>query len=265
MGNYPWSGGDITGGSTSGGPQEYWMWTTVMSLLSWVTDQLNWIWQTLRDIAMYIWAGLLALGKAIWRALAAILHLNFAGIWQAIKAAYDRFRRALDWYQKHVLAPLDRIRRTIYDLYNRFFGPILRVIDQLRVMVRALAIFNRRLAAQIDSALFGLEAKIMTPITYMLQRVNQLSSSIRAVITQLGFLDRVLLMESLRRDALIAWEVLTNPRARIYAPLSKPAPGPTVSQTAADIDVYAKTGGGPMADRCDELDTMFRQAQLDVL
>jgi hypothetical protein len=72
-------------------------------------------------------------------------------------------------------------------------------------------------------------------------------------------------LETLRRDASLVWEVLTNPRSRIYGPIVKPEPRPSVAQTAGDIEVYAKTGAGPMLERMDALDVMFQQAQLDVV
>ena len=248
--------------------QLQWQVAELSYYMSWVRDTLlgfvNSIFDGLQALGSWIKDGARLIKSILGRVFGAFAHLNFSSIWKAIQRAYKRFRRALTWYELHVQAPIDRLRRTIMDLYNRFFRPILRVLDSFRVMIRILALFNRRLAAKIDGALFSLEAKLMWPITELLKRVNELSSYTRAIITSLGLLDRVLLVESLRRDASLVWEVLTNPRQQIYGPTVKPEPHPSIAQAAIDIHLYVQTGGGPTADRMDALDRAFQQAQIDL-
>ena len=237
------------------------VWEEVINLWGYIFQAFDWVYQHLQLLLDWIVRGLKALGSALWRALQALGHLNFRAIWNALKRAYERFQRALRWYQKHVQEPLDRIRRTIMDLYNRFWRPILRMLDSFRVFIRLLSIFNRQLAAKLDGALFSLEAKLMYPITAVLQRVNELSSYVRAIITASGLLDRVLTLETLRRDASLVWEVLTNPRARIYEPIVKPQPY-TYDQLKVDVGVFASTGAGPIADYIDQARVNIRDAGL---
>jgi len=215
------------------------------------------------NVAVTLGNNLIGLARAVWRGLHALVNLNFTSIWNTIKRGWERYQRLIDWYQRNIQEPLDRIRASIMDLYNRFFKPILHVIDQLRVMVRIIAVFNRQLAAKIDGALFGLESKLMTPITYLLKRVNELSSYTRAIITSLGLLDRVLLVETLRRDALLVWEVLTNPKARIYEPIVHPEPRPFAADVE-DAHVWLRTGGGPWMEEMNDLRQSGRELIQDI-
>jgi len=235
-----------------------WLYAAMQWVLTAMVEAINTTWEVLCQLGDWITAGARVIKNALGRAFGAFAHLNFSSIWRAVKRAYDRFRRALAWYQKHVQAPLDRLRRTIWDLYNRFFRPIIRVIDSFRVFIRMIAIFDRRLAAKLDGALFRLEAKIMYPITALLKRVNELSSYTRAIITSLGLLDRVLLLESLRRDALLVWEVLTNPRGRIYGPIVHPEPR-TQSRRVNDSREFLAAQTGYYRLAADRLDGVWAQ------
>lgn len=237
------------------------VWEEIVNLWGYIFQAFDWVYQHLQLLLDWILRGLKALGSALWRALRALGHLNFRAIWNALKRAYERFQRALRWYQRHVQEPLDRIRRTILDLYNRFWRPILRMLDSFRVFIRLLSIFNRRLAAKLDGALFNLEAKLMYPITAMLQRVNELSSYVRAIITASGLLDRVLSLETLRRDAALVWEVLTNPRARIYEPIVRPETK-GYSDLAVDMKQFGRDGTGPVRDYIDQAQANVRDMWL---
>jgi len=230
-----------------------WLWVVVQKLalymqyfVYWAWNAINWLWTALYQVAVFLWNGLVTFAKLLWRGLTALRHLRLADLWRAIKRGVERIRRALDWYYKRVIEPIDRLRRQIWRVYDRFFKPLLRMLDTFRVSLRILAIFNRKLAARLDSRLFSLEAKLMWPITATLRRVNELASHFRMITTARGYLDRTLLLESLRRDASLVLEVLTNPRARIFAPTA-PAPRRTIPEIAADFQEYIRDGTGHFA------------------
>lgn len=227
----------------------YYFWQLVLDLGKWALDQVTLLLKGLRKVA-----------DVLWRGLKAVEHLNFRSIWNAIKRGYERLRRALDWYYRHVMAPLDRIRRQIWEIYARFFKPLLRILDSFRVMVRVLALFNRKLAAKLDARLLALEGKLLSPITAMLKRVNVLSSHMRALITALGYLDRMTFLETMRRDALLVWEVLTNPRGRIFDKPTPPA-ARTQAQRVADTDQFVRYRTGYYADAALRLDGVWRDLE----
>jgi len=248
--------------------EDIWLW--VQNAIAYLAAVIQYVWDTLVAVGQWVLDhvsvlidGLRKAARAVGRGFNAVLHLNFRKIWDAVKRGYDRLRRALDWYMKHVQGPIDRLRRQVMEIYNRFFKPILRVLDTFRVMVRMVAVFNRKLAAKLDSRLFALESKLMWPITATLKRLNELSSHLRAIITAMGYLDRVLVLETLRRDALLVWEVLTNPRGRIFD-RGKPAPAGTVRQVGQDARDYLLHGVGPYAELEPEWRAIFASVFSDM-
>jgi hypothetical protein len=60
-------------------------------------------------------------------------------------------------------------------------------------------------------------------------------------------LDRVLLLESMRRDASLIWEVLTNPLGSVHAAADHGTPY-TYSDLSVDVGTWAQSGGGPVGD-----------------
>ena len=229
-----------------------WVWRQIVYLYQLILQGLDYAWQGL----VYVARGVVALGGHLLRGLRALGNLNFSKIWEGIKRGWDRFRRALDWYQRVILEPFDKLRRQILDVYRRYFRPLILTLDQFRSIIRVVAIFDRRLAAALDSRLYGLERKIMWPITEALRRINAHSSYFRALLTASGYLDRILVLETLRRDALLVWEVLTNPLARIYAKVNPP-PRPTRADIKRDFLVFLETGGGPMGEHYEENRKIF--------
>jgi hypothetical protein len=189
-----------------------------------------------------------ALGKVV----GALKSLSWGRIWKFLHSIFDKLHRAIKWYKEHILGPIEKMRRQILDVYRKIFRPIIRFLDSLRVATRIIAIFNRRLAARLDAYLWKLEGKILFPITAALHRINGLTSYIAAIITEAGLLDRALLLESLRRDAALVWQVLTNPRALLHEPAT-PGSSKTMADVQTDVHVFATTGGGEVADYVDQV------------
>jgi hypothetical protein len=253
------------------------MWDWVNYIWGWVGDWIGnvwawitWLYDNLKAFAQWAYGALsnafrwLGTGfRWVLRHLAALRHLNFSSIWAALKRAYNRLLAALAWLRKRIVDPLEAMRRQILQIYRRFFQPIIRVLDSLRVFVRFIALFNRKLAAKLDARLWSLEAKILSPITTALRRLNSISSHLGALVTALGYLDRVTLLESLRRDASLVWEVLTNPRGRIFDKPATPAPF-SLREVHDNLATYLETGGGPMAPRVDAMYEQWRQAMLEL-
>lgn len=229
-----------------------WLLSVIVYVAQWAVSWVAW----LLDVFKKLFRGL----KGFFSAVA---HLRFLEIWRAIKRAYDRIVRLLVWYQNHVQAPIDRMRRQIMDLYNRIFKPILIAIDRVRVTLRIVALFNRRLSALLDRKLWGLESKLLYPITALLKRVNSLSAYTRALVTARGYLDRVLLVESIRRDAGIVWDTLTNPRGLIID-RGAPIPGLPFTESNEAVKQWLRNGTGPLAGELDELKQAYRDYLLEV-
>lgn len=241
-----------------------WGLTILSQWVTWLWNAVNYIWKVLLEFGKWVLKGAKIIQAGLIKGIKALLHLNFREIWRSLRCAYERFQRARVWWKKHVQDPIDKIRKNIMDIYRTFFQPIIRFLDSLRVFIRFIGLFNRKLAAKLDARLWGLESKILFPITYMLKRVNELSSFQRAWITTLGMLDRSLLLESLRRDASLVWEVLTNPRGKIFEPGKALLPY-TYSDLHSDVQLYADTRGGPIADYIDEAHRSVREDLIGVI
>jgi hypothetical protein len=201
--------------------------------------------------------------KSVLKALNLLAHFKWRELWALLKEWYDQLRKWIAWYQKHVLKPLSDLRASIMRLYNTFFRPVIAILESLRTMLRFLSIFDRKLAALLDAKLVWLEGIVMTPITAMMKRINSMSSTMRAMLTPLGMLDRVLLLESMRRDASLIWEVLTNPRAAIST--LKPPPAPYMySDLKTDVHTWATSNTGPVADYAQQAQTAGREVSQGV-
>lgn len=236
---------------------------TFKSALSWIQDTfggvINWVLSHLKDV----WGVVKNAFQGVLKFLKLLVQFKWRELWQLLKSAYDHLRRWINLIQRYVFGPIERMRRQIMQVYDTFFRPVLRVIENLRQIVRMIGIFDKQLAAKLDGALLSLEGKLMAPITSALKRLNQISSEIRATVTALGFLDRGMLVESLRRDASIIWSVLTNPKGRIYGAV-KPAQPYSYSDFQADAHAYFTTGSGAVADYIAEAQTNAREVQQGV-
>ena len=234
-----------------------WLASTTWSWIIWLWDNLVVVAHFLVQVANTLLQGIVFVARSIWRGLLALRHLNFRSIWNGLKRIYQRYCDALDWWDRHVMGPIERMRAQIMQVYRIFFAPIIRLLDTFRVGVRFIALFNRRLAARLDSRLMALEGLIMAPIRTMLRRLNSLASYHRALITASGRLSRSVLLATLARDAGCVWEVLTNPRAVLYSP-TPPLPGRPFRQDLDAARLYLSTGTGPLAP---DIDALLRDAR----
>jgi hypothetical protein len=183
-------------------------------------------------------------GQHLWRGIKALRKINFKHLWHKLKRAWTRFQKALEWYRKHVQEPIDRMRRQVWAIYRALFKPVIMFLDTFRPIIRVIGLFDRKLAAKLDHRLMALEGKLLWPITAILHRLNAFSSYFTALITTAGKLARPLLLESMRRDALLVWEVLTNPRALLYSPPERVGP-PSLPSVEHDFREYLEQATGP--------------------
>jgi hypothetical protein len=230
-----------------------WAWDFVKSLYGDFLRILSWLWQEMVKFVRYVnyWFGqvfgwLRWVARHLWRGIKALRKINFKHLWHKLKHAWTIYQKALEWWRKHVQEPIDRMRRQVWAIYRAFFKPVIMLLDTFRPIIRMIGLFNRKLAAKLDHRLIALEGKILWPITATLHRLNEISSYFTALITVTGRLSRPLLLESMRRDALLVWEVLTNPRAVLYEKPER-GPRPTIEAMSKDFAEYLRFGTGPLS------------------
>jgi hypothetical protein len=180
-----------------------------------------------------------------------------------MKKAWDYYRRFGKWYQDHILAPMQRMRAQILKIYRDIFKPVIQVLDSVRVATRIIAVFNRKLAGRIDSALFRLEAKILYPITETLRRLNGLNSILYAVITRTGRLDASVFMATVVRHIGELRAALLGLPWRNQAPSARQ---PTPAQIAElnDATHHFLGTATPLDDQLAEMDRIYQETFLSL-
>lgn len=113
---------------------------------------------------------------------------------------------------KTVLGPvvnfLKAVRADILSIYTKWLRPIFTTIDAVRATLQLLADFHLKFAQQLDAALTALEQKLLAPIQFALQQINQLINWTTLVIDEFGLFQRATLLHSLYRDAANAWAIV---------------------------------------------------------
>lgn len=231
-------------------------WDWIKSQFATLIEWLGYEWESLKEWFANFWG-------ALKKALCWLKNLKLSTIWGWIKKAYGWIRKAIGYYKQYILKPMEDERQRIYLLYQTYFAPIVHVIDDVRKLMNIVAIFNRKLAAKIDQRLMALEGWVLLPITDLLKRVNQLSGWGRAIITDLGYLDRPLLLESMRRDVVDIWQVLTNPLQRNLAQAGTGSQ-PTTAVIVNNLQTYLQDGGGPYLDSTMNFQTYYQQATTQI-
>lgn len=190
--------------------------------------------------------------SAVKAVLNALKNVSLARIWRWLMKAWDYYKRFRKWYRDHMQGPIDRMRRNLQEIYNRFFRPILQILDKVRVMTRVLGIFFPKLARAIDRKIFALEARLLAPWSAAIRRLNALSSWATALMTRSGLIDRDINIFTQARDWKSLWKVLLN-NGHFPSAGATRAAGADLAQMQDDFNAYMSTGGGPFADRLDTL------------
>lgn len=155
------------------------------------------------------------------------------GVFLKVYGALDRFysgvlRPFVSWawrsieslagWLKRITLPLvkllERFREEILAFYEKYVRPVLLVVDALRATVRVLALARVEFAEELDRQLARVEQAILWPLREAMTRLNEAMDYINRVVTLDGLLQRKALIESLWRDAGLAWTVLINSAAR---------------------------------------------------
>jgi len=219
----------------------------VSNVIGWIGGLLSNLYNVLAAGLLYLWSMIRGIGAILARLIHLLVTMQWRELWAYLKALYDSARRWAQRIYAIVFGPIRQIQATILQIYNTYFRPIIQTIDALRRIVAIIAIFDRKLAAQLDQFLLKVEAWVLAPITYLLQRINAISSYLTAIVTTLGLLDRGLLIASIQRDVSIIWGRMTNPLGASNA-TGAPLVYPTVSVYDSAVKEYSATETGLLAD-----------------
>jgi len=185
-----------------------------------------------------------AIVSTIWNALK---KLGLSKIYHWLQMLFCLYQRLHSWLEKYVICPLKQEEAFLLELYNTYILPIVKLMNDLERLTQIIGIFDKKLAAKIDQALWNLELKITSPILRAMQRVNVMASYIEAMLTLGGYFDRLTQLSSIWRDAGLIRSILHNPYQQ-QVTIGAPAPEIPLNIQVAPFVQYLKSGDGPWAD-----------------
>jgi hypothetical protein len=193
------------------------------------------------------------------RALRALRHLNFTEIWHAMQRVYDYYCRFRTWWKKYIEGPIEAYRKFLLGIYRQFFAPIIGVLDLVRSVARIIGIFNRKLAAKLDAAIWKVEGWILKPITIAMRRINGIASIVYAIITITGRFDATVFVRSVERHIHDLHAALLGLPWKSTKPLG-PDSLTVAMQARQDFLAWVQTESGPIQDRIEAMDPVFQQS-----
>lgn len=204
------------------------------------------------------WSWLGELFKGVFEILKGIVHLKWSEIWQGLQDVVQALKDWHRWYVNNVQKPIQQARTNFRKLYDHYLRPVLSLVDTLRRISGVVGLFNKRLAAKLNSIFFRIEAALLAPLRIWQNRINSLGGIFRSLLTPLGYLDRATLLNSLWRDVGQLREILRNPTGAVI-PAGAPAARIPIVEQVADLRSYFESGSGPLAPRVDAALDSFQQ------
>src|SRR5260221_924389 len=148
--------------------------------------------------------GIFRTARALARALRSLVTLagpalkRFA-LWSArkLELLYEVIRDHL----KQALLWLEKLKKHIRDLYDKWVRPIVDVIQFIRQVNAILELFHISLLKKLDAALATIERRIEDPFIKLNQWITWAENQIDRIITLDGLLQRITLLASMAKYA----------------------------------------------------------------
>ena len=173
--------------------------------------------------------------------------------------------RIYEKYARPVLRAIRRIRQEILYWYERVVRPILQAIQVIRTAIYIFRVAGFKWAEEVDAKLVRLQAAIMRPLWYALEKLNVVSAWINVILNADGILRTNVLFNSIDQVAgrlarLLAWGgyVQVNPARAHQLTAVKADWG--VPQAAAAVAEYSTTGGGRLGGYAAEAEAVLQRS-----
>jgi len=212
----------------------------------------------LRDGQVSLGNALLSFASRIARTVGRLLQAVH-GLWvrilepalQRIERIALRVGRILDRVLKPYLDFLMKLRRLVFDLYERFFRPLIKTIETIRKITSILAILRVPFARQLDQRLARIQSQIMAPLVYVLQKLSEVGGFLNVILTARWILQRPLFTNSMHAYAgtmvNMWWNAqTTGPSAEMKARFEAPPEFPPIQQNVENMRA-SLSGTGPLA------------------
>lgn len=211
-------------------------------------------------LAQYTWSGL----RKGWE----LLKLTYTNVlkpaWLKVYNFIGHVKTWLDKYVRPALNLLKWVKDRILEIYNKFVRPILDIIDVTRRALRILASLGVDWARRLDTKLGELEAKINAPFLFLLRELNKVINIVNRIVTADGLFQRLAFLQTMKRDAQLAWNTLWN---NLQHPLTDAKKEETKAKVAGkplekvfgDVRTYMQTKDGDDAGLFDEMTAQWRK------
>ena len=208
------------------------------------------------------------IANVLGRALQAFVKLWVRIIRPMLDALGKVIREVLRIYEKYarpVLRAIRRIRQEILYWYERVVRPILQALQVIRTVIYIFRVAGFKWAEEVDQKIVRLQAAIMKPLWYALEKLNIVSAWVNVILNVDGILRANVLFNSIdqiagRLGRLLAWGgyVQINP-ARAFQ-LTQQRADWGVTQAAAAVAEYSTTNGGRLAPYAAEADALLQRS-----
>ena len=206
------------------------------------------------------------IGNVLGRALQALVKVWVRVIRPMLDALGKVIRevmRIYDKYARPVLRAIRRIREEILYWYERVVRPIIQAIQVVRTMLYIFRVAGFRWAEEIDAKLVRLQARIMAPLWYALEKLNLVSAWINVIMQVDGLLRGNVLFNSIdavagRLARLLWWNGRVSVGSLREQQLTRDPANWGVSAAAAAVLEYSQSGGGRLAGPAAEGEARLR-------
>lgn len=236
-------------------------------LVAGIVEVVKWLANEAATIGLVVWQVIKIIGGAILD-VAGVVGRTFVRVWGFFGKFWNSVLRPFvtwSWQQiqklhawlKDTLGPvlkfLNAVREDILRIYDKWLKPIFVTLDVLRSITRLLAEFHVPFAQKIDDKLSALETRLLRPIRFALEKVNEAIGWIDRIVTFDGLFQRLTLIESQWRYVGDMWNVLLKhqPAGVSFAENERRRQQPghqiTAGELSKQLTEYYTTGGGDLA------------------
>jgi len=174
------------------------------------------------------------------------------GIVRALSAIATLLKEVFSKGLMPALRALQHMRDYLMKLYERFFRPLLVVIQDIRRVLAVLRAFHIGWAQKLDAALADIQAKISAPLLYLLKWTNTVANYINLILDARLLIQKPLWLATFKQHAGSSLNLQLNAMtgrpdpATLAALQATPAPF-TVAQSTGALSQLLTDGGGNYA------------------
>lgn len=236
----------------------------IAAVFGWLADKAV-------TVALVVWHAVQIAGVAIWNFAKQIggvfvkLYDLLGKFWRdvlkpVVSFIWRNIDRIHDWL-KRTLGPvitfLEKVRARVWEIYDRYFKPVLDTIELARRVTQILAALHVKWAAELDRKLAELEDRLLWPVREAMMRINQLIAWTDRVIDMNGLYSRGILIRSMWRDIEAQWKMLNNAQSKPLTDAEKEqartrVEWPTTEQNMQQFEGTLRAHDGPRSSAIEE-------------